>query len=401
MAKATEAGRPTNPEDIEGINQAITILENQDKKPSNDQPSTLPAIEIIAAQTVDPRNTNAYKDNASDINPIYNHRTNRNYRNQTISLTENSPLNDSTPSSSEIKPVVVKASAEKSISTSSSSSENFSKERNSTVRHANRDRQRQKISVGRPFSLAVTPKFNGESNVKRTRTVVSKAGTTTSTSTTTTTTTTTTTPAFVTGSDPKTLDDFNGYVATDETSVKPIMEKEERLADPNDTQEKILADIQKEAEKSPAIKRFHRSSSESVSNEEMIIVNNEKVQIVRPKAFAKLVGQYPTPTAVIERLDEAILGHIESRSKGIQLIPIMPIRAVVMEIHINIFSYWGLGFSLSLPQVPWLQQVFFFEDPQRRLLRSSLLTMTGTHANTEATNMYEQKVMQIILRKAR
>ncbi|GBP92786.1 hypothetical protein EVAR_98529_1 [Eumeta japonica] len=197
-----DGGRPTNPEDIEGINQAITILENQDKKPSNDQPSTLPAIEIIAAQTVDPRNTNAYKDNASDINPIYNHRTNRNYRNQTISLTENSPLNDSTPSSSEIKPVVVKASAEKSISTSSSSSENFSKERNSTVRHANRDRQRQKISVGRPFSLAVTPKFNGESNVKRTRTVVSKAGTTTSTSTTTTT-TTTTTPAFVTGSDPK------------------------------------------------------------------------------------------------------------------------------------------------------------------------------------------------------
>lgn len=61
----------------------------------------------------------------------------------------------------------------------------------------------------------------------------------------------------------------------------------------------------------PEVKRFYRSSAEK-QDKEMTVINNEKVQIVRPTPMARLVGQYATPLAVITKLDEAVLGRQNS-----------------------------------------------------------------------------------------
>lgn len=91
----------------------------------------------------------------------------------------------------------------------------------------------------------------------------------------------------------------------------PTQVRQERLTDQLEGAISIDPRILIDAKDSPAVKRFYRSSAESESNkedQEMTLVNNEKVQIVRPTSMVKLVGQYATPTATIAKLDEAILG---------------------------------------------------------------------------------------------
>lgn len=95
--------------------------------------------------------------------------------------------------------------------------------------------------------------------------------------------------------------------------------KEEKLVDQVENSDQIDATILKEAANSPPVKRFYRSSAErdvSKDEKEMTIVNNEKVQIIRPTSTSRLVGEYPTPTATIAKLDEAVLGsYYKSRLK--------------------------------------------------------------------------------------
>lgn len=64
----------------------------------------------------------------------------------------------------------------------------------------------------------------------------------------------------------------------------------------------------------PEVKRFYRSSAEKFhEDKEMAVVNNVKVQIIRPTPVAKLVGQYATQGATIEKLDEAVLGKTRTK----------------------------------------------------------------------------------------
>lgn len=90
--------------------------------------------------------------------------------------------------------------------------------------------------------------------------------------------------------------------------------RQEKLTDQLESADSINPTILKDAEGSPAVKRFYRSSAESdKEDQEMTLVNNEKVQIVRPTSMVKLVGQHATPTATIAKLDEAILGTIPKK----------------------------------------------------------------------------------------
>lgn len=92
--------------------------------------------------------------------------------------------------------------------------------------------------------------------------------------------------------------------------------RQEKLTDQIELAEKIDPSVLKEAENSPPVKRFYRSSAESESpkeEKEMTMVNNEKVQIIRPTSLARLVGEFPTPSATIAELDQAVLGTREKK----------------------------------------------------------------------------------------
>lgn len=96
-------------------------------------------------------------------------------------------------------------------------------------------------------------------------------------------------------------------------SDNPTQVRQEKLTDQLESADSMDPTIFKDAKDSPAVKRFYRSSAESETNkedQELTLVNNEMVQIVRPTSMMKLVGQHATPTATIAKLDEAILGKI-------------------------------------------------------------------------------------------
>lgn len=76
---------------------------------------------------------------------------------------------------------------------------------------------------------------------------------------------------------------------------KPSVEKEEKLTDQIES-ETLL----KEAEAAAPVRRFYRSSAEK----EIEIINNQKVQIVRP-----------THIRSMSKLDEAVLGKAYARFK--------------------------------------------------------------------------------------
>ncbi|XP_075984750.1 mind the gap isoform X1 [Anticarsia gemmatalis] len=90
--------------------------------------------------------------------------------------------------------------------------------------------------------------------------------------------------------------------------IQPIesLPKQEKLTDQIENLNPNTANL-------APVRRFYRSSAEKFEEKEMAVVNNEKVQIVRPTAQTRLVGEYPTPSAVIAKLDEAILGKVRTR----------------------------------------------------------------------------------------
>uniref|UniRef100_S4PFD2 Uncharacterized protein n=1 Tax=Pararge aegeria TaxID=116150 RepID=S4PFD2_9NEOP len=89
------------------------------------------------------------------------------------------------------------------------------------------------------------------------------------------------------------------------------------MTDEIENLEQIDPNILKEAEVAPSVRRFYRSSAElnNAEEKEITIVNNEKVQIVRPTPISQLTGEYPTQTATIAKLDEAVLGKYNPRFK--------------------------------------------------------------------------------------
>lgn len=80
-----------------------------------------------------------------------------------------------------------------------------------------------------------------------------------------------------------------------------------------------IEDVNPNAANFAPVRRFYRSSAEKYEDKEMAIVNNEKVQIVRPTSQSRFVG-YPTSRATIEKLDEAVLGKIRTKKQAVAIV---------------------------------------------------------------------------------
>lgn len=262
------SGQPTNPEEVQGIKEAISILENQDSKPS--QSNVANTVQIVTPQPVIVDERNNKNVELSSPSPIY--RSNRHFNASNSNVKRNVPQpKTQEQSSSEFRLITVGADINFNNSSEVSSAE---KTRTSSAERKHRRRMTQKI---------------------------------TSTTTSTTTTTTTSKPLTSTPS----VEIVKQEIQPIEHFTAPEV-KQETLTDQLDPPHKY-ASFLVEALKSPPVKRFYRSSAEKDSKE-MTIVNNEKVQIVRPTSMARLVGQYQSPVATIAKLDEAVLGTRTKKS---------------------------------------------------------------------------------------
>ncbi|XP_059058738.1 uncharacterized protein LOC131852118, partial [Achroia grisella] len=278
-----EDGQPTHPEVEDGIKEAISILGNQDStNPVRSGPNDL---QIITPQPfiVDERNKGSV---STDETPVYRANRNVNISNRTSNTNRSTskPKTEENQSSSEYKLITVNADINFNKS-KVSSTEDIS--RISSAERKHRRRMTLRNSSG-PTTRATTP-----------------ITTTSSTSTTSSTTVTN-----------KSVETTTSTVEIIKQDIQPIEHftasdvRQEKLTDQLDPLHKLDSYLY-EAEKSPPVKRFYRSSAEKNSKEEkeMAMVNNEKVQIIRPTSFLKLIGEYPTPTATIAKLDEAVLGR--------------------------------------------------------------------------------------------
>ncbi|XP_038207152.1 uncharacterized protein LOC119828911 isoform X1 [Zerene cesonia] len=227
--KEMDVGRPMNPEDVGGIKDAISILENHDTKPAESE-----RVEIVTpSPLIDERNNKK-----EEITPVY--RGNR--------------------------------------------------ELNSTER---RTRRPQKSEEYKLITLNAGINFNNTKNTERrriaSRNSYSRSSTTSTSTSTTSTTTSTQSPTTSTTEKPETIEIIKQEIKT----LDEIKDAKESLTDQIDTDP-----ILKEAEHSPPVRRFYRSSAEK----EIAIINNEKVQIVRP-----------TPFQEKSKLDQAVLGKTYAR----------------------------------------------------------------------------------------
>ncbi|XP_050681502.1 uncharacterized protein LOC126976923 isoform X2 [Leptidea sinapis] len=264
--KEMEDDRPTNPEDVDGIKEAITILENQDSKPINSE-----RVEIVTALPfIDERSrTQDY----NMTSPVY--RGNRELKNSTD---RKNGRTVQSKDENDVKLITVNAGFNfKNTST------------NSSTTHTNerQNRRRSILSRNAPRLILTSPK-----------------PTTSSTTTVSTTTN---------------ISNETSSIEVEKHEIQESVElsnvKKEELIDQIDN---IDPKILSEAETSAPVRRFYRSSAESTK--EIAIENNDKVQIVRPRSFATFVGEYPTQIAAIAKLDEAILGrpYVSRIKKDIQ-----------------------------------------------------------------------------------
>ncbi|CAG9793572.1 unnamed protein product [Diatraea saccharalis] len=277
-----DANQPANPEDVEGIKEAISILENQKQTPNTLQVNDQSNIQIITPQPIiDERNN--HKTTSTENSPVY--RATRNYNNSN-STRRSPPKNRSKESSSELKQDTINASSSKE---------------NTTKSESERKHRRR-------MTLKNTP-------------------VTTSTIATPTTTTT-----------EKQLDTTTPIIEIVKQEIQPIEffnignAQQRKLIEELKDLHKIDETLLSEAENAAPVKRFYRSSAEKDSKE-VAYVNNEKVQIVRPTSMAKLVGDYQTPTAVIAKLDEAVVGKPYSRVKKSPVSIVTPVNHENYRIH--------------------------------------------------------------------
>ncbi|XP_050354717.1 uncharacterized protein LOC126776321 isoform X2 [Nymphalis io] len=293
--KEMEDGQPMNPEDVEGIKSAITILENQDSKPEGSEnveiitpsPNTLPII--------DERHSHN-KNNVTS--PVY--RGTRDYTNSTEKRNSKRNPVQSQDNGDEYKLITLNANI------------NFNNTNNSENKSSENSSERKRRRMVSRNSYTPT--------TKSTTTPVTTSSPTTST------TTKTTTQAPVEATTPS-IEIIKQEMRPIE-NITPINEKQEKLTDKIENLEEIDYTILREAEHSPPVRRFYRSSQErddSINKKEIEIVNNKKVQIIRPTSSAHLVGEYPTQTATIAKLDEAVLGRkISGRFKKEAITIVVP-----------------------------------------------------------------------------
>lgn len=284
---------PQNPEDVAGIKEAITILENHDSEPGKVS-NNVNILQVITPQPlVDERNNHRVAIRNETLSPVY--RANRNYNDSAkrTSTKRNSPQ---TQNSSDFKSVVVNADKNSKKDNKHTSSAENSRRQTSSAENTSRTTSAENI---------------GERKHRRRMTLKHNNATTTSTATVL---LTSITPIESTTPVVEIIKQEIQKIYTD----NPSEVRQVKLTDQLESADSIGLTILTDAKNSPAVKRFYRSSAESESNkedQEMTFVNNEKVQIVRPTAMVKLVGQYATPTATIAMLDEAVLGIPNSRVK--------------------------------------------------------------------------------------
>ncbi|XP_063535880.1 uncharacterized protein LOC134745685 isoform X2 [Cydia strobilella] len=285
-----ENSHSTNPEDVEGVKEAITILENQNQNQNAqvEVGSAPNAIHIITPQPFVDERSNHRTNN--ETAPVY--RGTRNYK--PSNNTNGSRINKPRPpinrqsneqTSSEFRLVTVNADI--NVNRNDTSAENFK----TTSSESTERKYKRKMSLRRTSSTTAKPITSP--TIITTTTIKPLRNT----------------PSIeIVKQEIKTVEELNT------TGVK-----QEKLSDEVENLDKIDSTILKDAENSPPVKRFYRSSIERTSaekiNTEMAMVNNEKVQIVRPTSVARLVGEYPTQSATIQKLDEAILGKSNRRMK--------------------------------------------------------------------------------------
>ncbi|XP_034836019.1 uncharacterized protein mtg isoform X2 [Maniola hyperantus] len=272
--KEVEEGQSANPEDMEGVKEAITILENQDSKPvASDDVHIVTPLPII-----DERHSNK-KDYSNTTSPVY--RGNREYSNATERRNVRRPA--PIPEAGDIQ--LVTLNADLSFNTTKDTSNKTS---TTTSAGNSSDRKRRRILS------------RNKNNIHRS-------------TTTTTTTTTTQKPEEVTIA----LKELLKQEIQPMENISTPEIKQEKLTDQIENLEQIDPNILKEAEVTSPVRRFYRSSAElnNAEEKEITMVNNEKVQIVRPTPISQLVGEYPTPIAAVAKLDEAVLGKYSPRFK--------------------------------------------------------------------------------------
>lgn len=258
-----------NPEDVDGIKEAITILENQDTKAA--QSNVDESIQIVTPQPVIIDERNNHRTQYSETSaPVY--RGTRQFTNSTERRNGRRNETRSQETTDDFKLITVNANM------------NFTK----------------------PSGFMLTensPKTSAESSERKYRRRMTLRYSPTTQETTTTTT-----------FKPLELTTFtSSLIEIMKQEIQPMENftqvKQEKLTD------QIDQTIVNESESKSPIKRFYRSSAESYKDEkEFEIVNDKKVQIVRPTTSAQLVGQNPSTTAAIAKLDEAVLGSNRRRN---------------------------------------------------------------------------------------
>ncbi|XP_068619663.1 uncharacterized protein mtg isoform X2 [Battus philenor] len=248
--KEMQDGNLMNPEEVDGIKEAITILENQDTKTA--QSNIVDGLQIVTPQPIiiDERN-NHRTQNTEPTSPVY--RGNRQYTNSTDKRSEKQNTSNK-PESEEFKLITV--NADMNLTKTSKPTE-FTKTENINSTEETTERKHR-----RRMTLRYSP--------------------------------TTQTPKLTT---------FHGsLVEIIKQEIQP-MENTSSVV----KQEKLSDQIEETngTENSTPMKRVYRSSAEN-NEEEIVVVNDERVHIVRPTT--QLVGEYPTPTVGIAKLDEAVLG---------------------------------------------------------------------------------------------
>ncbi|XP_011569311.3 uncharacterized protein LOC105398770 isoform X2 [Plutella xylostella] len=299
-----DANRSANPEDMEGVKEAISILENQNnnQRPQNNADS----IQIITPQPLTNTESAVYVTPASDPSPVY--RVNRNYKNNTTrssnsntqstrntnsqSSEVNKSKEDLESANSDIKLITLNTGLsfkDKSSEDAHKNTSSVSFSKNTSAESKERQNRRRQTSRNNRSSSTTSKPY-----ISRTVTTTVSPSTVVQP----------TTPAIeVIKQEIQPIEYFQVHESMENSQVK-----QERLTDQIPT-------VLKEAENSPPVRRFYRSSAEA-SSKEMTVVNNEKIQIVRPTSTARLVGEFATPTAAIAKLDEAILGRRYKKDTG-------------------------------------------------------------------------------------
>ncbi|XP_026497465.2 uncharacterized protein Mtg isoform X2 [Vanessa tameamea] len=294
--KEMEDGQPMNPEDVEGIKSALTILENQDSKPEGSE-----NVEIITPSPnplpiIDERHS--YNKN-NVTSPVY--RGTRDYTNSTEKRNLRRNPVRTQDNGDEYKLITLNANI------------NFNNTKNTENKSSENSSERKRRRMASRNNYTPT-----------TKSTTNPVTTTTATTTTTTTSTTTQAPVEVTTPSMEIIKQEIHPIA----DITPNTEQQVKLTDQIENLGEIDYTVLREAEHSPPVRRFYRSSHErddTINKKEIDIVNNKKVQIIRPTSSAQLVGEYPTQTATIAKLDEAVLGRkISGRFKKEAITIVVP-----------------------------------------------------------------------------